>query len=213
MRAYIKNQLLILIPEANAETQQLQRWVNTDNCGDATAFSPDNDARFTADHRHFGWTTPVRISADHPIPELRLIRNSSTTPFYLDGLRYSSLESFEHSLRATSAAQRIQIAALPALLARRLCQGIALQSPICYQGQIMQPGSTEYCQLLARACQAKFEQNLDARHALLSTGTLPLTVETPCESPVLPDTTMTRIWMTIRHRLTLEDAQPHSLRN
>jgi predicted NAD-dependent protein-ADP-ribosyltransferase YbiA (DUF1768 family) len=54
---------------------------------------------------------------------------------------------------------------------------------------------------MERACRAKFEQNADARAALLSTGDRPLTHVVRRDSKTIPSVIMAQIWMRIRHDL------------
>jgi hypothetical protein len=54
---------------------------------------------------------------------------------------------------------------------------------------------------MERACRAKFEQCHEAREALLSTGTRPLTHRMRRDSKSIPGVIMADIWMRIRRHL------------
>jgi predicted NAD-dependent protein-ADP-ribosyltransferase YbiA (DUF1768 family) len=53
---------------------------------------------------------------------------------------------------------------------------------------------------MERACRAKFEQNAEARAALLATGDRPLTHVVRRDSTTIPGVIMAQIWMRIRKR-------------
>ena len=54
---------------------------------------------------------------------------------------------------------------------------------------------------MERACRAKFEQNAEARAALLATGERPLTHIVRRDSKSIPGVVMADIWMRIREGL------------
>ncbi|MBS0243478.1 MAG: hypothetical protein JSS20_14970, partial [Proteobacteria bacterium] len=73
---------------------------------------------------------------------------------------------------------------------------------ITYRGASVPVGTYAHWQLMARACLAKFEQNIDARAALLGTGTRPLEHRVRRDSRTIPGVIMADIWMRIRGQLT-----------
>jgi hypothetical protein len=79
---------------------------------------------------------------------------------------------------------------------------------VSYGGEDIVVGTWAHWRLMERACRAKFEQNAEARAALLATGERPLTHILPHDSKSIPGAIMADIWMRIRKSLQRQMASP-----
>jgi hypothetical protein len=77
---------------------------------------------------------------------------------------------------------------------------------ICYGGEDIVVGTSAHWRLMEKACRAKFEQNAEARAALLATGERPLTHVVRRDSTTIPGVIMAQIWIRIRKRI--KNAEP-----
>lgn len=109
----------------------------------------------------------VSTSAD---PLAKIISNLATTPFELDGQRYLSVESFWQGLKFPSEEERRRLAGHEGPRARSEGLRQKYDKTIGYRGQEIAVGAWDHWQLMEKACRAKFQQNEDARNALLATG-------------------------------------------
>jgi predicted NAD-dependent protein-ADP-ribosyltransferase YbiA (DUF1768 family) len=72
---------------------------------------------------------------------------------------------------------------------------------VIYGGSEIPVGAYDHWQLMRRACRAKFEQNADARAALLGTGERPIIHVVKHDSRTIPGVIMASIWMALRKNL------------
>jgi predicted NAD-dependent protein-ADP-ribosyltransferase YbiA (DUF1768 family) len=146
---------------------------------------------------------PINVTSMSP-PPIRSIANFAPTPFELDGVRYTCVEAFWQSLRFPIEA-RARIAAMDGAAAKRASAEQPYGSHVIYAGQDVPVGTWDHWQLMRRACGAKFEQNEDARLALLATGQRPLKLRR--DSRTIPGVIMAEIWMALRESLQRSRAQ------
>lgn len=207
MRAIFKDALVVLIPETEAETDDLAGW-KAAHADHVLLVRPDDERSSTSLELHDlgarleACREPINVVSSSNDPIVRMIGNLATTPFELDGRRYLSVESFWQGLKFPHAADRERIAS---------CEGPRAQSEgsrqgygktIAYEGVEIAVGTWDHWQLMARACQAKFEQHEEARAALLATGERPLVHIVRRDSRSIPGVIMAQIWMRIRRKLS-----------
>ncbi len=141
---------------------------------------------------------PINVTSLSPDP-IRLIANFAATPFELDGERYACVEAFWQSLRFPQE-ERPRIAPLDGAAAKRESAKAPYASHVSYAGEAIPVGTFAHWQLMRRACHAKFEQNENARAALLATGSRPLIHRLRQDSRTIPGVIMADIWITLRAR-------------
>lgn len=134
-------------------------------------------------------------------PRFAPISNLAHTPFALEGLQFASVEGFWQGLKTADPRQRRAIAKLSGAEAKETGSGISQPHDFDYGGAKIVAGSPEHWALMRTACSAKFEQNGDARVALLATGERWLTHRVRRDSRTIPGAIMADIWMQIRARL------------
>lgn len=104
-----------------------------------------------------------------------LLASWAPTPFTLDSLRYSSVESFYHSLKyAEGSEERGRVATLPGPEAQHAAshrRGKTFQ----FRGAEYDVGSPEHVSFIAEAVVAKIDQHANVRAALLATEDAELT--------------------------------------
>jgi predicted NAD-dependent protein-ADP-ribosyltransferase YbiA (DUF1768 family) len=198
VKALLKPNLIALVPESGEEMQALAQWwadhkdlvfvrqENSDRGGALVALGPRAEV----------CREPINVvsAAPHPIC---LIANFAATPFELDGLRYACVEAFWQSLRFPLA-ERNRIAALSGPRAKHASEAQPYGSHVVYNDKQIPVGAWEHWQLMRRACRAKFEQNAEARSALLATGERPIVHRVRNDSHTIPGAIMVEIWMSLR---------------
>lgn len=149
--------------------------------------------------------TPLNITSRSPAP-LNLVSNFAATPFELDGHAYASVEGFWQCLRYPEGPERRAVAALAGSAAKRAGK---LEPPerTDYLGKSVRWGTHEHWALMRAAIRAKFDQNADARAALLSTGSRILVHRMRTDSRSIPGTLMAQIWMDARDSLRRREAK------
>lgn len=202
MRAQLKAGVLALLPETDDEREALASWKS--HHAD-TAFVLKADQRRGATLRKLGprvdaCREPINVHSASPDPAIRLIANFAPTPFTLDGKRYACVEAFWQSLRFPRELQD-RIAALDGAAAKHASHDQPYGSHVSYCGRPIPTGTYPHWQLMRRACRAKFEQNENARTALLATGDRPLEHKVRPDSRTIPGVVMADIWMTLRRQL------------
>ena len=204
MRVIAKTDLLVLIPETDAESDM------------ASAFGPrraghvfrliDNGTGLCfsdlGPHEDV-CNVPINITSRSPAP-LDLISNLAPTAFVLDGRAYGSVEAFWQGLKFETEAERMAIAPLSGLSAREAGQAAPERQSFVYEGETLSVGRPVHWRLMRRAIEAKFAQNEPARLALLSTGDRPLQHRVRHDSETIPGVVMADIWMRVRKRLRNE---------
>lgn len=208
MRVMFKNNLLIVIPEDDADMQAIDgfarerqshllrlmrsgRGMQLDDLGE------EDSVR----------NTPINITSNTPAP-LDLISNFAHTPFTLDDRAYASIEGFWQGLKLADPDERRRVAELSGKEAKLATAGVEAGDAFDYDGRTVQAGTFEHWQLMRRACRAKFSQNAGAREALLSTGERPLMHRVRRDSRVIPGVVMADIWMAVRATLRKEGERP-----
>lgn len=205
MKVVLKDALVVVIAETDDEAAGLARWkaahgdhvllARADALPGAVALELHDLGR-----RAEACREPINVVSSSPDPAVRLISNLATTPFELDGRRYRSVESFWQGLKFPSDAERARIADSdgPRALSEGSRQGYG--RTIVYEGAEIPVGTHEHWRLMERACAAKFEQNGDARAALIATGERPLVHIVKRDSRSIPGVIMAQIWMRVRGR-------------
>jgi predicted NAD-dependent protein-ADP-ribosyltransferase YbiA (DUF1768 family) len=201
MKTLLQPDRLVLIPESEEERTALASWRAA--CDDhAFATQPNSGTGATLvglGPRLDACREPINVTSMSPDP-IRLIANFAPTPFDLDGVRYACIEAFWQSLRFPLA-ERPRIAAMDGAAAKRESDAQPYGSHVSYLDQAIPVGTYDHWQLMRRACRAKFEQNVDARAALLGTGDRPLVHRVRRDSRTIPGVIMADIWMRLRAEL------------
>jgi len=196
-----RNGLLIVTAEAG-EAEQLAGWLR-DHAGQVfrvrevkgrsavfQAIGPEDEA----------CRVPLNITSRLPVP-LRAISNFAHAPFMLDGLSYASIEGFWQGLKFPDEADRRRVAALYGGEAKTAGSSAPAADRVTYRGESIAVGTWAHWRLMERACEAKFEQNAEARHALIATGTRPLVHRVKRDSRTIPGVIIAQIWTRTRARL------------
>jgi predicted NAD-dependent protein-ADP-ribosyltransferase YbiA (DUF1768 family) len=144
---------------------------------------------------------PLNVVSNSSDPLARIISNLATTPFELDGQRYVSVESFWQGLKFESDSERRRFASLEGPRARSEALRQKYGKSITYAGQEVAVGAWDHWQLMEKACRAKFQQNEEAKGALLATGDRPLIHVVRRDSRSIPGVIMAQIWMRLRGEL------------
>ncbi len=206
MKTLLQPDRLVLVPESEEETAALAAWCAAHE-DFAFAMQPNAGTGTTLaglGPRREACREPINVTSMSPHP-VRLIANFAPTPFDLDGVRYACVEAFWQSLRFAPP-ERVAIASLAGGDAKGRGSQRPYGSHVTYGGSEIPVGAYEHWQLMRRACRAKFEQNADARAALLGTGERPLIHVVEQDSRTIPGVVMARIWMDLRASLR----RPHS---
>jgi hypothetical protein len=192
MKVVLKDALVVLIPETEGEADALARWKAAHgghvlharaDAGPAAAAALElHDLGPRAD----ACREPINVVSSSPDPAVRLIGNLAATPFELDGRHYRSVESFWQGLKFPDAAARARIAECDGPRARSEGSLQGYGQTIVYEGVEIAVGTHAHWRLMERACAAKFEQNDDARAALLATGARPLVHIVKRDSRAIP---------------------------
>ena len=204
MKTLLKPEGIALVPESEAEAASLALWKSEhDDFAFASAPNAGKGAMLSAlGPRLEACHIPINVTSQSRDPNIRLIANFSSTPFDLDGVRYTSVESFWQSLRF-SEAERPRIAGLPGEDAKRLSSTQPYGSHVRYADVLVPVGTWHHWQLMKKACLAKFQQNADAQAALRGTGSRPLQHKVRGDSRTIPGIIMADIWMAVRAGLPI----------
>src|SRR5262249_14140692 len=114
--------------------------------------------------------------------------------------RYRSVESFWQGLKFGNEHDRRRLADLHGPQAHAEGDKQGYDATVNYRGKNIVVGTSAHWRLMERACCAKFEQNAEARAALLSTGDRPLLHVARRDSTTIRGVIMAQIWMRIRKR-------------
>ncbi len=145
---------------------------------------------------------PLNITFDDAPMPLRLISNLAETSFEMDGRFYSSVEGFWQGLKFPDEVDRQRVAELSGHDAKRAGPKAEPGDRFVYEGREIVTGTVDHWALMERANLAKFEQDEDARAALLATGSRPLVHRVPVDSRTIPGIVMADIWMRLREKLS-----------
>jgi predicted NAD-dependent protein-ADP-ribosyltransferase YbiA (DUF1768 family) len=200
MRAIFKDGLIVLVPQTADETEALVQWKLAHAGHVLWAPASDGTGLELRDlgSRAEACREPINVISNSPDPEVRIIGNLSAAPFELDGRRYVSVESFWQGLKFEDDGERQRIAACDGPRARSEGARRGYGAAIRYGDRDVMVGTHDHWRLMERACRAKFDQNADARAALLATGNRPLTHVVRRDSKAIPGVIMADIWMRIR---------------
>lgn len=206
MQVLLQNDRLIVIAESDAEKTELAAWkamrsghafvlVGDQGAGAClAALGPQADA----------CREEINVYSENPDPQIALIANLAPTPLTLDSVRYACVEAFWQSLRFPPE-ERPRIAEMDGPTAKRASYQQPYGTHVHYAGNAIPAGTFDHWQLMRRACLAKFEQNADARAALLATGDRPLVHRVRRDSRTIPGVVMADIWMKLRTRFRRAD--------
>ncbi len=194
----------MLIPESEKESREVLNWATE---GEGHVFKLVATGGKGVQLKDIGPVTeacrvPILVVSDSKEPSVQLISNFAHTPFELHGKCYESVEGFWQGLKYANDAERERIAKLHGTEAKRSGNNAVYSEVLTYKGEKIRVGTYDHWVLMAQACQAKFEQNSDARDALLSTGQRPLVHKVRRDSRTIPGVIMAEIWMTIREQLS-----------
>ena len=201
MRVLLQRDRLIVIPESQSETAELAAWKEI-HSGFAFVLASDQGegACFAALGPQAGaCREPINVHSENPDPRIAVIANLAPTPLTLDDVRYACVEAFWQSLRFPPE-ERPRIAAMDGPTAKRASYEQPYGTHVHYAGEAIPVGTFAHWQLMRRACIAKFEQNDEARNALLATGERPLVHRVRRDSKSIPGIVMADIWMRLRTR-------------
>jgi len=136
----------------------------------------------------------------------RLLSNFALAPFELWGERFASVEGFWQGLKfPEGSAEQKRVFALSGYEAKRAGRR-APAGPggaFTWRSQTYRVGSLEHWDLMRQALRAKFEQNVEARRALMATVGLRLVHVLPRDSRTIPGAVFARMLEEIRAELGL----------
>lgn len=202
MRVTLRDDLLILAPESDAEREQLDAWKSARG---GHVFYLDAHGRGLAlrdgGPREVACREPINVVSTNADGEVRLIGNFAATPFVLDGIRYASVESFWQGLKFDDVKDRRRVASLDGPDAKHAGSDRGYGETVVYGGRTYRVGTAEHWSLMERASRAKFAQNPAARDALLATTPRPLVHRVRHDSRAIPGVVMADIWTRIRDDL------------
>jgi len=203
MRIILKSEALVLTPETDAEREEFSLWRHGVE-GHVFFFDGGSDkggALLDMGVREEACREPINIVFDQGDPRWQPISNLALAPFNLRGRYYASVEGFWQGLKFPNEADRMRVAALWGKDAKRAGDGLGEGDEFVYEGATCAVGGYEHRSLMLEACRAKFNQNTDAREALLATGNRPLMHRVRRDSKTIPGVVMAEIWMRIRDGL------------
>jgi predicted NAD-dependent protein-ADP-ribosyltransferase YbiA (DUF1768 family) len=198
MKTLLQANRLLLVPENADEEAALTAW-KARHCDIVFAQKPDAEGGAmlsSLGRRADACREPINVTSKSPEP-IRLIANFAPTPFTLDGMHYACVEAFWQALRFPPE-ERNRIAALDGAAAKRESARCPYGATVTYEGRAVAVGTYEHRALMRRACRAKFQQNENARAALLATGNRPLVHVVRPDSRTIPGVIMAEIWMALR---------------
>lgn len=214
MKVLLKDSLIVLLAETTEETNDLDRWYAAHRNHVLVVPADREPGKQSLELHDLGERVeacrePINVVSDSTDPRARTISNLAETPFELDGRRYRSVESFWQGLKFPLDADRQRIADCegPRALSEGSRQGYG--KTVAYGDAEITVGTWEHWQLMERASRAKFEQNAEARAALLATGNRPLVHRVRRDSRSIPGVIMAQIWMRIRRDIKDGRVVPH----
>jgi predicted NAD-dependent protein-ADP-ribosyltransferase YbiA (DUF1768 family) len=213
MRILLKEHLIVLIPESTQEIAEISAWkaARADHVFCLRAAEGASAELHELGPRLEACREPINVVSTSNNPVARTISNFAPTPFELDGWRYQSVESFWQGLKFPDEADRRRLAELDGTQARTEGEEQGYGTTVSYGGEAIFVGTSAHWRLMEQACRAKFEQNAQARAALLATGDRPLTHVVRRDSTTIPGVIMAQIWMRIRKRIRNSATQPSEM--
>jgi predicted NAD-dependent protein-ADP-ribosyltransferase YbiA (DUF1768 family) len=202
MNVRLEDDLLVVIPESEAERAALAVWLEGRDDHVFGLVVQESGAGLHDDGlRAEVCREPINVMSKAPDPAIRLISNFAHTPFELDGCRYESVEGFWQGLKYPGEARRREVAELHGVEVRDAGRDADPDVQIVYRGTSVRVGTIDHWELMRIACGAKFSQHAAARAALLGTGDRPLMHRVRDDSRTIPGVVMADIWMRIRRDL------------
>jgi predicted NAD-dependent protein-ADP-ribosyltransferase YbiA (DUF1768 family) len=201
VQVLLKQDRLILVPDSDSDRADIAAW-KTQHSGFVFVVLSDQGTGVCLSAlgpQAQACREPINVHSDHPDPQISLIGNLAPTPLTLDGMRYACVEAFWQSLRFPPE-ERPRIAGMDGPAAKAASYGQPYGTHVHFGGDAIPVGTFAHWQLMRRACFAKFEQNEDARAALLATGDRPLIHRVRRDSTTIPGVVMADIWMALRTR-------------
>lgn len=170
MKAILKPDHLVLVPEGEAETVDLAAWkAGRDGRVFAVHLAGTGLALRDLGVREIVCREPINVTSRHPDPGVCLIGNFAATPFHLDGHDYASVESFWQGLKFDDPAERRRVAAMDGPQARRAGEEAGYGETVSHAGRTARVGTRDHWDLMEAACRAKFLYHPEARQALPAT--------------------------------------------
>jgi predicted NAD-dependent protein-ADP-ribosyltransferase YbiA (DUF1768 family) len=203
VRALFKDAVLVLVAEDDDERAHVRDFLDA-NEGHVFALEQRHDRAIVMSDlgaREDACREPINIGSRVTNRDFALISNFAATPFELDGRCYASIEGFWQSLRFPDDVDRVRVAALSGVAAKRAGAQTPWGVTFAYDGASIAVGRPDHWRLMERACEAKFAQNARAGRALLTTGSRPLTHRVRVDSQSIPGVIMAGIWMRVRERM------------
>ncbi len=206
MRVRLRDDLVVITP-AEGEAAELADWLarHAGQVFRAGAVKGGSALFRSLGTEEEACRAPINITSESP-PPFCLISNFAATPFVLDGGEYASIEGFWQGLKFPDPADRRRLAQLHGGAAKEAGYAAPVLEAFDYLGARVRTGTFDHWQLMRRACRAKFDQNGDARAALLATGTRPLVHRVRRDSRTIPGVIMADIWTRIRARIRRRDS-------
>lgn len=203
MRVLLKDHLIVLIPQSGDEARDLEAWKSSHDTHVFWVQSLNESALELRDlgPRVEACREPINAVSTSTDPVARLISNFAATPFELDSRLYRSVESFWQGLKFASDDDRRRLADMDGPAARAEGERKGYGATVRYRNEEITVGTWQHWRLMRNACRAKFNQNGDARTALLATGERPIIHVVRRDSRTIPGAIMAGIWMRIRKDL------------
>lgn len=118
----------------------------------------------------------LNVGYGFPDWRAKLLSNFAPTPFELWGMRFASVEGFWQGLKYPEGSpEQLRVFGLVAYEAKRAGKKAPRRETFTWRGKVYRVGTPEHWGLMRKALRAKFEQNPEARRALLATAGLRLT--------------------------------------
>lgn len=203
MRVILKSGVLALSCETEAEQEALAAWSDAarNHVFHLDKASARGAALIDLGLKADACREPINILFEGGDPQWRPISNLAHTPFTLRGRFYASVEGFWQGLKFEAEEERLRVARLWGVAAKRAAPRGPPGATFIYEDQVHARGGPEHRALMAQACGAKFNQNAAAREALLATRERPLTHRARRDSETIPGALMADMWMRLRARL------------
>lgn len=200
MRVILKDDVLVIVPDNEDDRTAAEAWAagHAEHVFRLRGTGGGTLELHDLGERSIACREPINVVSTSRDPQIRLIGNFATAPFELDGQRYVSVESFWQGLKFNSEKDRRRLAGLDGRHARAEGEKQGYGDTITYRGDVIPVGTWRHWQLMEQACRAKFDQHLEARAALRSTGERPLLHMVRRDSKTIPGVIMAEIWMRVR---------------
>lgn len=206
MKAILKDNIIVVMPETDAERQALGDWRG--NHPDHVFELADGNDRGLSLHglgpQLEACREPINVLFEQGDRQWWPISNLAPAQFVLHGRVYASVEGFWQGLKYADDTDRARIAGLSGLAAKRAGRTND-DVTFVYDGTTYVAGTHAHWMLMDAACRAKFAQDGAAQAALLATGNRPLQHRPRRDSRVIPGVIMAEIWMRIRAKLAAPD--------